>query len=41
VRDSSGAPFVGMVWPGLTVFPDFADPRAIDYWLLMWTQVRE
>lgn len=27
-----GEPFVGMVWPGETVFPDFSLPEARDWW---------
>lgn len=27
-----GAEFVGMVWPGETVFPDFTTPEARDWW---------
>ncbi len=27
-----GQPFIGVVWPGLTAFPDFSLPRARDWW---------
>lgn len=27
-----GEPFVGFVWPGETVFPDFSKPEARDWW---------
>jgi len=28
----AGVPFVGMVWPGFTVFPDFTLPKAREWW---------
>ena len=28
----TGAPFVGMVWPGFTVFPDFTLPKVRQWW---------
>lgn len=33
----SGTPFVGFVWPGATVFPDFSMPRARRWWA-KWTR---
>lgn len=32
VNGSDGTPLVGKVWPGLTVFPDFFNPKAENYW---------
>ena len=32
LKDKNGKPFVGMVWPGFTVFPDFFNPAAFKYW---------
>eukprot|EP01136_Pigoraptor_vietnamica_P014105 Opistho-1_new@55911 len=32
IRDKAGNPFVGKVWPGLTVFPDFFAPNANGWW---------
>ncbi len=31
-RNSEGGEFVGLVWPGETVFPDFSLPEARDWW---------
>ncbi len=31
-QNPEGAPFVGMVWPGETVFPDFTLPDVRDWW---------
>ncbi len=28
----AGTPFVGMVWPGYTVFPDFSLPKTREWW---------
>jgi alpha-glucosidase len=32
VMDASGKPFVGPVWPGDCVFPDFTMPRTAQWW---------
>jgi Glycosyl hydrolases family 31 len=32
VRDVTGAPYIGEVWPGAVHFVDFMHPRALDYW---------
>ncbi|WP_432798561.1 TIM-barrel domain-containing protein [Poriferisphaera sp. WC338] len=31
-QNPEGSPFVGFVWPGATVFPDFSLPRARKWW---------
>ncbi|XP_063235719.1 lysosomal alpha-glucosidase-like [Bacillus rossius redtenbacheri] len=38
VKDSAGKPFLGKVWnPQSTAFPDFTNPKALDYWKEMLT----
>ncbi|MBK8253773.1 MAG: DUF5110 domain-containing protein [Polyangiaceae bacterium] len=32
LKDESGEPYVGEVWPGPSVFPDFSNPAVRDYW---------
>ncbi|XP_062523496.1 lysosomal alpha-glucosidase-like [Corticium candelabrum] len=32
IKNASGLPLVGKVWPGTTVFPDFFHPMAETYW---------
>ncbi|RLN89092.1 hypothetical protein BBJ28_00022691, partial [Nothophytophthora sp. Chile5] len=32
IKDTSGKPYLGQVWPGPTVFPDFFHPDAKSYW---------
>jgi alpha-glucosidase len=32
-RTAEGLPFIGMVWPGETVFPDFAAPEGREWWV--------
>jgi len=31
-QNAEGAEYVGLVWPGETVFPDFTEPRVRDWW---------
>ena len=31
-RNSAGLPFIGFVWPGETVFPDFSLPETREWW---------
>ncbi len=31
-ENREGEPYIGMVWPGETVFPDFMQPRVRDWW---------
>lgn len=31
-RNDSVTPIVNKVWPGYTVFPDFHNSKAVDYW---------
>ncbi|KAK7112214.1 lysosomal alpha-glucosidase-like [Littorina saxatilis] len=33
VKDASGKPFIGKVWPGDTAFVDFFHHKTFDYWL--------
>jgi alpha-glucosidase (family GH31 glycosyl hydrolase) len=32
IKDTKGKPYLGQVWPGPTVFPDFFHPKAYSYW---------
>ena len=32
MQDASGGVFIGKVWPGFTAYPDFLNPKAIQYW---------
>ncbi|OXV05272.1 hypothetical protein Egran_06960 [Elaphomyces granulatus] len=41
LKDSNGSIYVGDVWPGYSVFPDWHHPKAKDFWtneLLLWYQ---
>ena len=38
VKNADGSNFVGPVWPGPAVFPDFAQPKARDYWGKLYTK---
>lgn len=40
-QNPQGLPFVGMVWPGRTVFPDFSMPKARDWWAGYVAEFRE
>ncbi|KAG2204032.1 hypothetical protein INT47_007026 [Mucor saturninus] len=32
IKNPDGSDFIGMVWPGYTVFPDWWHPNATEYW---------
>lgn len=32
IKDTEGKPYLGQVWPGPTVFPDFFNPNSTNYW---------
>ncbi|XP_073444186.1 lysosomal alpha-glucosidase [Dendrobates tinctorius] len=32
IKNATGQPLVGKVWPGLTVFPDFTNPETFNWW---------
>ncbi|XP_040845744.1 lysosomal alpha-glucosidase [Ochotona curzoniae] len=32
ITNETGQPLTGKVWPGSTVFPDFTNPEALDWW---------
>lgn len=32
IKDTAGKPYLGQVWPGPTLFPDFFHPKADSYW---------
>ncbi len=32
IKDSKGNPFIGQLWSGYTVWPDFFHPDSFDYW---------
>ncbi|TMW62648.1 hypothetical protein Poli38472_005266 [Pythium oligandrum] len=32
IKDTTGKPYLGQVWPGPTVFPDFFHPNSTGYW---------
>ena len=38
VRDVNGNPFIGQVWPGYTIFPDFLNPSGQTFWLNQFQQ---
>lgn len=41
VKDSHGKTFVGEVWPGKTVFPDWTHPKAAEWWKACFDKYRE
>lgn len=41
VLDASGKPFVGPVWPGNCVFPDFTMPKARRWWAALYKDFLE
>ncbi|NWY62225.1 LYAG glucosidase, partial [Chionis minor] len=32
IRNATGQPLIGKVWPGLTAFPDFTNPETHEWW---------
>src|SRR5262249_10506385 len=40
-ENAEGGEFIGMVWPGETVFPDFTQPEVRDWWAGYAQEVRE
>ncbi|XP_055954358.1 lysosomal alpha-glucosidase [Patella vulgata] len=32
IKNASGQPLIGVVWPGPVVFPDFTHPKSQEYW---------
>ncbi|MCW5937542.1 MAG: hypothetical protein KIT11_09580 [Fimbriimonadaceae bacterium] len=40
-RNVEGQPYVGLVWPGETVFPDFTQPKVRDWWAGYAKEFRE
>jgi len=32
IKNPDGSPFIGRVWPGLTVFPDWFHPKTFQWW---------
>uniref|UniRef100_A0A4W3J130 Alpha glucosidase 2 n=1 Tax=Callorhinchus milii TaxID=7868 RepID=A0A4W3J130_CALMI len=32
INNATGNPLIGQVWPGLTAFPDFSDPKTQGWW---------
>ena len=38
IKDITGEPYLGQVWPGPTYFPDFTHPKSTDYWTTQMQQ---
>ncbi|PYH96809.1 extracellular alpha-glucosidase aglu [Aspergillus ellipticus CBS 707.79] len=41
LKNPDGSLYIGAVWPGYTVFPDWHHPKAVDYWtneLVIWSK---
>ncbi|KAH3374626.1 hypothetical protein KXV52_009106 [Aspergillus fumigatus] len=41
IKNPDGTLYIGAVWPGFTVFPDWHNPKAFDYWaneLVIWSK---
>ncbi|PWY87723.1 extracellular alpha-glucosidase [Aspergillus heteromorphus CBS 117.55] len=41
LKNPDGSLYIGAVWPGYTVFPDWHHPKAVDFWtneLVLWSK---
>ncbi|PTU24247.1 hypothetical protein P175DRAFT_0513260 [Aspergillus ochraceoroseus IBT 24754] len=44
IKNPDGSLYIGAVWPGYTVFPDWYHPKAIDFWaneIVIWHEKME